>query len=675
MSTDVPDLNAAQRELQRLFHEAQELAGQDLDESAFFAQLLTRLLPSLATRSGAAWIRDRDRLRPACVAGWDEVGLAGDATKSDWHDKLLARCLAGGEALVCSVDDDVGSKNGNGATHGGEWSVLMAPIALRDDVQGIIEVFQPADVPQQVRQNQLTLVRRYAAIAADYLLARRLAAASAAEQAWRRWEEHAYRVGQRLELRSTAAAIANESRHLAGCDRASVVVRRGGGYRLVAASGLEEIDRRAAAVTALQRLAAAVCAIREPLYYDAQASEQSTAADDELKACLELTHAKTLVVLPLIPPAEEPLEDTGRARRKPPAPVGALLLEQMGDHLAAATILERLGPTTRHSTAALANSLAHESILLMPVWRALGQAVNWLRVNTLAKTAAIAGGLLLLIGVLLFVPAEFEVEARGTLQPRHRREVFAEIDGEIAELHVRHGDTVKAGQLLAVLQNVELEMKRAGLEGDRSATLERLMGVEATLLADDDLTKAEHLRLNGERIVLRATLENVDRQLKLLERKRGQLSVVSPLAGQVLTWNIADTLLHRPVKRGDALFSIADTSGEWVLDVHLPEDRISHVEAARQAAGGPLPVRYVAANNPGTALIGSLAEVHRRAEARPGEGNTVLLTVNIDRQQVSELRPGAEVTARVQCGRRSLGYVWLHDVWAFLQRKVFFRWL
>jgi hypothetical protein len=28
-----------------------------------------------------------------------------------------------------------------------------------------------------------------------------------------------------------------------------------------------------------------------------------------------------------------------------------------------------------------------------------------------------------------------------------------------------------------------------------------------------------------------------------------------------------------------------------------------------------------------------------------------------------EVRPGITAQAEIECGRRSLGYVWLHDVW------------
>ena len=70
---------------------------------------------------------------------------------------------------------------------------------------------------------------------------------------------------------------------------------------------------------------------------------------------------------------------------------------------------------------------------------------------------------------------------------------------------------------------------------------------------------------------------------------------------------------------------------------------------------------------------GEITEIHRSAEVRGDEGNTVLIKVAIDKTELPQLRPGATVTAKVYCGRRSLGYVLLHDVIAFVQSRILFR--
>ena len=46
----------------------------------------------------------------------------------------------------------------------------------------------------------------------------------------------------------------------------------------------------------------------------------------------------------------------------------------------------------------------------------------------------------------------------------------------------------------------------------------------------------------------------------------------------------------------------------------------------------------------------------------------------VEKAELPDLRPGATVTGKVYCGRRAVGYVWLHDFFAYIQSRIFFRW-
>ena len=69
----------------------------------------------------------------------------------------------------------------------------------------------------------------------------------------------------------------------------------------------------------------------------------------------------------------------------------------------------------------------------------------------------------------------------------------------------------------------------------------------------------------------------------------------------------------------------------------------------------------------------AVSEVHYSAEVRGDEGNTVLVRAELASSDIPPLRPGAEAAAKVYCGRRALGYVWLHDAVDFVRTKVLFR--
>ena len=86
-----------------------------------------------------------------------------------------------------------------------------------------------------------------------------------------------------------------------------------------------------------------------------------------------------------------------------------------------------------------------------------------------------------------------------------------------------------------------------------------------------------------------------------------------------------------------------------------------------------LTVSYILATEPSTRRYGRVTEIHRTPKFRGDEGNTVLIKVAIDKSELPDLRPGAGVTAKVDCGKRSLGYVLFQDVIAFIQSRILFK--
>jgi hypothetical protein len=146
--------------------------------------------------------------------------------------------------------------------------------------------------------------------------------------------------------------------------------------------------------------------------------------------------------------------------------------------------------------------------------------------------------------------------------------------------------------------------------------------------------------------------------------------------GRVVTWKLEDRLGGRPVNKGEKLLEVADPSGDWELQVRMPESRMGHIAEARAAGDGKLPITFFLATDPGEKLTGHIVEVDRRAEVRGEEGNTVLIRVEFDQQKLREtlgnLQIGADATAKVHCGKRSIGYVYLHDLVDFI-RKMLFR--
>ena len=71
---------------------------------------------------------------------------------------------------------------------------------------------------------------------------------------------------------------------------------------------------------------------------------------------------------------------------------------------------------------------------------------------------------------------------------------------------------------------------------------------------------------------------------------------------------------------------------------------------------------FVLATDPAVTYRGSVDRIARTTETAEDGSGTVMVTAGFDRQDVSSLRPGASVIAKIECGRRSLGYVWLRGL-------------
>jgi multidrug efflux pump subunit AcrA (membrane-fusion protein) len=360
------------------------------------------------------------------------------------------------------------------------------------------------------------------------------------------------------------------------------------------------------------------------------------------------------------------------AENEPGEVIGAIVCEQIDDSTPSPVLGDRAELLSSHAARALANSDDYHSLFLLPLWRMLGRSRVLVAARHLPKTITAAIATLLLLLAALVVRIDFAPEGSGVLQPVERRDIFAGADGVVTEVHVNHGDQVAEGAPLVTLRNTDLLVQLENIAGQRQSTLERLLDTQRRLLENAVASPDERTRLAGELLQLRRQKESLDTQYELLQAKQAELVVRSPIAGQVITWDTKKLLMNRPVSPGQVLLTIADPRGDWELIVQMPEDNMGHIQAALKQLGQDLDASYVLATDPGRKLHGQVKAIHQLSELHPTEGQTVKIDVAIDESDLIDPRPGATATAQVHCGKRSIAFVWLHDVLEFLQAKVFF---
>jgi multidrug efflux pump subunit AcrA (membrane-fusion protein) len=284
--------------------------------------------------------------------------------------------------------------------------------------------------------------------------------------------------------------------------------------------------------------------------------------------------------------------------------------------------------------------------------------------------AALAGA----IAALVYVPADFDVEAPATLSAVVERDVFATATGAISELRVSHGQMVKKDDVLVVLSDPELALKLQQVRGEIDAARKRLDALAVTrterTLRENDTD--DRLPLSAEQRQLEERLTSLDAQRTLLEARREALTIRSPLSGQVLTHDVQNLLETRPVERGQVLLTIADTSSGWQLKADVPQRQIGHVVAAQREQTGDLAASLRLAGDVEQTYPGRVVEISAaaplEAEGLEDEAPPVKVRIAVEGDAPAAARPGMTASVRIHCGQRSLGYVWLHDVGATLYR-------
>ncbi|MEX2027514.1 MAG: biotin/lipoyl-binding protein, partial [Pirellulaceae bacterium] len=444
-------------------------------------------------------------------------------------------------------------------------------------------------------------------------------------------------------------------------------------------SGLDSIDRRASEVRRLGLLARAVLRTGEPLWHTGDDCELPPQIDDQLQPYLDQSHARMVAVLPLFPPSKEGAPDRLKQR-----PLGALIVEQLGDSRISPSIRSRAGIVAQHSAAALAHALEHHNLPLLPLWRFVGRLTWFLRGRAMPWTmvclALVAAGVLM----LATVRADFDIAASGKLQPVERRDVFARIDGDVINVPVSHGQMVQTGDLLVELANNDLAEELQRLIGRQKTNQEQLSATNKRLLdsargSGSRLTPADEAKLAGELLELKQESENIRRELEVFSQKQSRLKVIADQPGHVVTWKVQEQLERRPVIRGQVLMTLANPDGPWELELYVPERRLKHLMQVQEKPADhgkrpPLDVTFALASHPGAEFHGEVIEIEQTAEVRGEGGNTILVRALVNKDELPHLHDQTTVTARLYCGRRSIGFVWFCDLIETVQSKILF-WL
>ncbi len=680
------EIEETRRQINALVTEIAELSRKNLAPGQFYEQFLARLVSALAAIGGVVWTAgENNQLSLQYQMNLQHTGLLESEEKQKQHSRLLYKVLnspdviAGNGVIVPphsgSGDDDAANATG--------CLLVFGPLRTDLEMVGLVEIFQRPDVAVQTQQGYLRFLLQMCELATDFLKSHQLRHFSDRQVLWARLEDFTRGVHGSLDPQQTAYTIANEARRLIECDRVSVALRKGNRCTIEAVSGQDVFDKRSNTVRLLGRLASAVVATGEPVWYAGDTRDLAPQVEDAVQEYVDEAHSKMIAVLPLGRPKPDHEADADE-KENVEEPVGALIVEQIEDNRVAPAMAQRIDVVCKHSSVALANAMEHQSLFLMPLWRAIGKSRFLVQARTLPKTVLVVTAVLAVILALFLWPTDFDLQAKGTLEPAGRMDVYADENGIVADFGVDvagkpigHGSLVKKGQVLLRLENIELSKQKAKIEGDTKTEQEHRTDLEYELRTSGvTMHLDEKLRLQSLLEESKAKLAGLELEAAVLNEQIDALEVKSPIDGQVLTWDLKQRLEHRPVQKGGFLLRVADMQGPWEVDLNMPDEYMGHIaraeNALKTAGDGKLPVAYTVAAAPGARQKGTVKEIELIANPEKEE-NVVLIRVAINKDDIqpADRVAGATVSGKVHCGRCSWGYRLFHDLFARIQTTIF----
>lgn len=635
-----------------------EQARSGMAPDHFFGVLLARAMQPGGASLARLW-------RQTLEGEWQPAG------ELPAHEKLDAASIEQRQALLTEVAAEEQPRRVSGlpctrhfetnaATPNG--SSLFSPIRHAGQTVGILETAHDLHVAGQLPPDTRQFFAALSEITADFLSQHELQQLRRARSIWQNWDQYTQRLWQSLDLATVCAAITNDGRILAECDRVSVLVRDGRSFRLKSVSGVERIEPRSTATRSLESLARLGAKQGQSVWRGTDAAG-GDGQGDQLRAMLERhmrdSGATGVGLVPVFARRDE-------RDRTPPCAV--ILFEHFQPLEDLAGWQSRGESLANRSGLTLRAAIERSRIPWLGLWQRLPALI--LRPLTLLVLTLLAG----IAAALVWIPAEMTVTGQAELWPAHRREIFASTSGIIDQILVAHGDDVQLHQPLLVLRDPELETDTPRILGEIATVNERLKGVQAARLTGgntpDAVSRARQLTTDEEE--LKARLRTLELQRQLLEERRTSLTLLSPIAGKVLTWDVAQQLSARPVERGQALLTIGETTGPWVMEVRVADKNAGHMLRARQALKPELDVDFQLAAEPGRTYRGHVQDVALSSETDDDSRSHVRVVVAFERDQIEQPRPGATAIPRIRCGQRSLGYVWLHDLIDAVRTRLLF---
>lgn len=328
---------------------------------------------------------------------------------------------------------------------------------------------------------------------------------------------------------------------------------------------------------------------------------------------------------------------------------GALLFERPAHQPFDAATVEACRATVAVLARLLEVRHANDIPLAVRVWRAAAGQLGRLIGPRYVKRKLFAAGFVAAVAFFSVATAEYRVTAPSTLEGALRRTLAAPFDGYIASAERRAGDVVRAGAVLATLDDRDLRIERLRW----AAQHEQYLKQYNEAVGSRDRARAQ---------IARAQADQARAQMALFDEQLSRARLRAPFDGIVAKGDLSQSL-GAAVRRGETMFELTPLDS-WRVILQVDEGEIAALEPGQK----------------GRLVLASIADdtfdftVRRITPVTTSKDGRNYFRVEADLAKGSpRLRPGMEGVAKVEAGERKLFWIATHRLENWL-RLFFWTW-
>lgn len=446
---------------------------------------------------------------------------------------------------------------------------------------------------------------------------------------------------------AAAMNLCNELASRTGASRVSIGWHKGDRIRVKALSNTEQFDKKQELIVQLERVMEECSDQEEIVQFD----PSGTPSDNVTREAASLSRSQggeIVLSLPL---------------RRQDEIIGVATLEFPAD--------KSLAPNA-------ASGLSIACDLLAPQLYDRHQNDRWLAVkagHSIRDTARKAVGpkhmvvKLCIIGVLLLGAFMFlyrpmyKVSAGFQFVPIAKTSVSAPYDGYLSKLmkvndqFVAAGTAVHKGQVLALLDTTDITLKMGDALAKANAAQKE---------ADADYSKGKIAEYN----IALAQRDQAMAEADLYKHQIEQAKITSPCDGEILKGDWHDKI-GAPVKQGDVLFEIADSSqSNLEAELSVSDRDIGNLQKAKAGEDIPGSEGYLATSSlPTEKYHFRITRIVPLGQVQDGS-NVFKVYARMDGRLSPDWRPGMTGEARIDVRHEPLMWIWTHKAMDFLRLKL-----